>query len=262
MMRSLWTAASGMLAQQTNIDIISNNIANVNTSGFKKTRGDFQDLMYQNMRKAGTTTGLDNQVPTGINIGNGVRIAATQKLYTQGNFQSTGNMLDMAIEGEGFYQISMPDGTINYTRDGSFKRDSQGLIVTSDGYPLEPQITIPENATDVSISADGRVAVTIPGQTEPQEIGQIQSARFVNPAGLENIGKNLLKETAASGTPVVSAPEADGAGSIAQKYLEMSNVQIVEEMVNMIVAQRAYETNSKAITTSDSMLEIANGLKR
>lgn len=262
MMRSLWTAASGMVAQQANIDVISNNLANANTTGFKKSRTDFQDLMYQNMRKAGSTTGPDSQLPTGIQLGHGVRQVATQKIYTEGSFQSTGNSLDMAIEGDGFYQITMPDGTISYTRDGAFKQDAQGRVVTSEGYPLEPAITIPQGATDLSISSDGRVTATIPGQTTPQDLGQIQLARFVNPAGLDSMGRNLLKETAASGSPVATNPGTDGAGTIQQKYLEMSNVQVVEEMVNMIVAQRAYEINSKAITTSDTMMETAANLKR
>ncbi len=262
MMRSLWTAASGMVAQQANIDVISNNLANVNTTGFKKSRTDFQDLMYQNMRQAGATTGADNQVPTGIQVGLGVRQVATQKIYTEGSFQSTGNELDLAIEGDGFFQISMPDGTINYTRDGSFKRDSTGRIVTSDGYPLEPAITIPTEATKIAISSEGVVTATVPGQTNPQELGQLQIARFVNPSGMDSLGRNLLKETAASGAAVVTNPGTDGAGTIVQSYVEMSNVQVVEEMVNMIVAQRAYEMNSKAITTSDAMLETAANLKR
>jgi len=262
MMRSLWTAASGMIAQQANVDVISNNLANANTTGYKKSRSDFQDLMYQNMRQAGSSTGPDTQLPTGIQIGHGVRQVATQKVYTEGSFQSTGNSLDMAIEGDGFYQVTMPDGTISYTRDGSFKQDSQGRISTSEGYPIEPAITIPQGATEISISADGLVTAKIPGSTTPQDLGQIQLARFVNSAGLDSIGRNLLKETAASGAPIVMNPGTDGAGTIQQKYLEMSNVQIVEEMVNMIVAQRAYEVNSKAITTSDNMLEQAANLKR
>jgi len=262
MMRALWTAGTGMIAQQANIDVISNNLSNVSTTGFKKSRTDFQDLMYQTIRQAGASTGPDTQVPTGIQVGHGVRQVATQKIYTQGNFQQTGNSLDIAIEGDGFFQITMPDGTIAYTRDGSFKKDSQGRVVTSEGYPLEPQITIPENATEITISADGIVNATVPGQTQTQEIGQIQIARFVNSAGLESIGRNLLKETAASGAAVVTNPGTDGAGTLVQKYLEMSNVQVVEEMVNMIVAQRAYEVNSKAITTADQMLEQANNLKR
>jgi flagellar basal-body rod protein FlgG len=262
MMRALWTAGTGMVAQQANIDVVSNNLANVNTSGFKKSRADFQDLLYQTIRQAGATTGPDTQAPTGIQIGLGVKLVATTKQQTQGTLQQTGNSLDMAIEGEGFFQINMPDGTLAYTRDGSFKKDSTGRIVTSEGYPLEPQITIPDTATDVAISADGRVTATIPGQTTPQDLGQLQLARFVNPSGLNSMGRNLYTETAASGTPTVSNPGTDGAGTLDQKFLEMSNVQVVEEMVNMIVAQRAFEMNSKAITTSDEMLGIAAGLKR
>ncbi len=262
MLRSLWTAASGMVAQQANIDVISNNLANVNTTGFKKSRSDFEDLMYQTMRQSGTATGADTQLPTGIQLGSGVRQVATQKIYTQGPTQSTGNDLDMTIEGDGFFQITMPDGTINYTRDGGFKRDDQGRIVNPEGYPLEPAITIPEGSSNIAISSDGRVSAKLAGQTASQELGQIQLVKFVNPAGLDSVGRNLLKETAASGTPVASDPGVDGTGTIMQKYLEMSNVQVVEEMVNMIVAQRAYEINSKAITTSDSMLEQAANLKR
>ncbi len=262
MMRSLWTAASGMVAQQANIDVISNNLANVNTTGFKKMRTDFQDLIYQTVRQAGATTGPDNMLPTGVQMGHGVRQVATQRIFTTGNFQSTGNSLDVAIEGDGFLQITLPDGTLGYTRDGTLKRDSQGRIVTSEGYFLEPQITIPQGATEITISSEGIVSATIPNQTTPQELGQIQLARFVNPAGLDSIGRNLLKENNASGPPVVSNPGVDGAGTIVQKYLEMSNVQVVEEMVNMIVAQRAYEINSKAVTTSDEMLSTANTMKR
>lgn len=260
MLRALWTAGTGMVAQQANLDTISNNLANVNTTGFKKGRAEFQDLMYQTIRQAGAATGPDTQLPTGIQVGHGVRQVATQKLYGQGNFQSTGNDYDLAIEGEGFFQITMPDGTLAYTRDGSFKKDSQGRMVTAEGYPLEPQITVPDDATGLTISADGLVSATTPAGTE--EIGQITIARFVNPAGLENMGRNLARETEASGVPVVGNPGDDGAGTLAQQYLEMSNVQVVEEMVNMIVAQRAYEVNSKAIQTADDMLGQAASLKR
>jgi len=263
MMRALWTAGSGMAAQQNNIDVIANNIANVNTTAYKKQRAEFQDLMYQTMSQAGATTGADTRLPTGTQMGHGVRLSATNSINTQGSYQSTDNEYDLAIEGEGYFQITLPDGTIGYTRDGSFKRDSStGRLTTSDGYPLEPEITIPETATATTISSVGLVSVTIPGQTATEEVGQIELARFVNPAGLSRMGKNLYTETEASGTPTTNAAGSDGAGTVVQKYLEMSNVQIVDEMVNMIVAQRAYETNSKAITTSDSMLEIANGLKR
>ena len=263
MMRSLWTAGTGMKGQQVNMDVISNNISNVNTTGFKKYRVDFQDLLYQTLRTAGTVTGDDNnQVPTGVNLGHGTKVAATQRVYLQGYAQETGNDLDIMIQNDGFFQITMPDGTIAYTRDGSFKKDETGRIVTSDGYVLEPAITIPEDATSLTISPDGRVSVTIPGQNDPDEIGQIELARFINPAGLQALGQNLYVETAASGEAVISNPGTDGAGTLVQRYLEMSNVQLVEEMVNMIVCQRAYEINGKAITTSDEMLQTAVGLKR
>lgn len=261
MIRSLWTAGTGMVAQQANLDVISNNLANVNTTGFKKSRTDFQDLMYQTMRQPGAASGPDTQLPTGIQIGHGVRQVATQKMYGDGNFQNTGNPFDVAIEGDGFFQITMPDGNIAYTRDGAFKKDSQGRLTTSEGYPLEPQITIPEKSTNLTISSDGRVSVkNSAGATE--EIGQLTIARFINPAGLESIGRNLVKETEASGTASVGNPGEDGAGTLLNQYLEMSNVQVVEEMVNMIVAQRAYEVNSKAVQTSDDMLERAANLKR
>lgn len=263
MMRSLWTAGTGMKGQQVNLDVISNNIANVNTVGFKKYRVDFQDLMYQNLRAAGTVTGDDNnQVPTGVDLGHGTKVAATQRVYLQGAFQETGNDLDLVIQNDGFFQITMPDGTLAYTRDGSFKRDETGRVVTSDGYVLEPAITIPENVLSITVSSDGRVSVTEPGQNAPQEIGQIELARFINPAGLSALGQNLYIQTAASGEPIVNPPGTEGAGTIVQRYLEMSNVQLVEEMVNMIVCQRAYEVNGKAITTSDEMLQTAVGLKR
>lgn len=262
MMRALWTAGSGMAAQQANIDVISNNLANVNTTGFKKSRSDFQDLMYQVARQPGANSANDTQVPTGIQIGHGVRQVATPKLYTTGNFQNTGNPLDVAIEGDGFFQVNMPDGTIAYTRDGSFKLDGQGRLVTSDGYEIEPQIAIPEDATSLEIAADGTISVKLPNNTASQDIGQLQLVRFINPSGLLSLGRNLLQETDTSGAPVAANPGEDGAGTLVQRYLEMSNVQVVDEMVNMIVAQRAYEMNSKAITTSDEMLGIAAGLKR
>lgn len=262
MMRSLWTAGSGMIGQQANIDVIANNLANVSTTGFKKIRADFQDLMYQTIRQAGATTGPDNMLPTGVQMGLGTRLVATQHIFTMGNLQSTGNELDMAIQGDGFFQITMTDGTLGYTRDGNFKKDSQGRVCTSEGYFLEPLITIPTNATQLTISAEGVVSATIPNQTTTQVLGQIQIARFVNPAGLDSVGSNLFKETEASGAPVVTNPGTDGAGTIVQKYLEMSNVQVVEEMVNMIVGQRAYEINSKAVTTSDQMLQTANNMKQ
>ncbi|MDF2570310.1 MAG: flgG 1 [Sporomusa sp.] len=260
MIRALWTAGTGMVAQQANLDTISNNLANVNTTGFKKSRTDFQDLMYQTIRQPGAATGPDTQVPSGIQQGHGVRLVATQKLYLQGNFQSSGSDLDVAIEGDGFFQVTMPDGTLAYTRDGSFKKDSQGRLVTSEGYLLEPAITLNEQSTGFTIANDGRVTDTTPNGNV--DAGQITIARFVNPAGLLSMGSNLLKETEASGTATVGNPGTDGAGTLRQKYIEMSNVQVVEEMVNMIVAQRAYEVNSKAIQTADDMLQQAASLKR
>ena len=249
MMRALWSAASGMKAQQDNMDVVAHNIANVNTFGSKKVRAEFQDL--------------DSQYPTGLAIGLGTRTAATQRIFTQGNLQSSGNPTDVAIQGEGFFRIEMPDGTIAYTRDGSFKLDQNRRLVTTDGYPLADGITLDANAPSdtIVIAGDGQVSCT-PAGGNVTAVGQITLSRFVNPAGLFAIGKNLFKETDASGNAIDSNPGEEGAGTLTQGVVEMSNIQIVEEMVNMIVAQRAYESNSKAITTSDSMLEIANSLKR
>lgn len=263
MMRSLWSASSGMLAQQKNMDVVAHNLANVNTYGNKKVRAEFQDLIYQTLRDAGGTSGNGTQYPQGLQIGLGVRMAATSRIFTQGPLQTTDNPTDVGIQGEGFFQIQLPDGTTAYTRDGSFKMDSDRRLVTSDGFLLVPNITLDQDATidSLVISSDGRVSDT-PTGGEQTEIGQITLARFVNPAGLYAYGKNLFLATAASGDAIESEPGADGAGVLTQNTIEMSGVQIVEEMVNMIVAQRAYESNSKAITTSDSMLEIANGLKR
>ena len=264
MMRSLWSAASGMIAQQTNMDVISNNIANVNDYGGKKVRAEFQDLLYQTVREAGATSGADAQYPTGKQIGLGTRVAATQRVFTQGPLQTTDVPTDVGIQGEGFFRITLPDGTTAYTRDGSFKIDSQGRMVTTDGYLLADNITFPNNAPSDSIviAGDGTVSCTPAGQTQPQNVGQITMARFINPAGLTAVGKNLFRESAASGNAIQTNPQQEGAGTLTQGTLEMSNVQIVEEMVQMIISQRAYESNSKAVTTSDSMLEIANGLKR
>ena len=262
MIRSLWTAATGMEAQQLNIDVISNNLANVNTAGFKKSRVDFQDLLYQTLRSAGTTEAQGAQVPTGIQVGLGTRAAAIQKVFSQGDFQQTENPLDLVIEGGGFFQIQLPSGSMAYTRDGTFKLDAQGRMVTSDGFPLDPQITIPAEATAISIGSDGTVSVTLPGQNAPQEIGQIQIAKFSNPAGLTNAGRNLLQVSAASGEPIVDTPGLNGLGTLSHGFVEMSNVKVVEEMVNMIIAQRAYEVNAKAIQAADEMLNIANNLRR
>lgn len=264
MMRALWTAATGMTTQQQNMDVISNNLANVNTTGYKKQRAEFQDLIYQTLRQPGSTSGPDTTYPVAMQAGHGAHLSATNRIFTQGSYQSTGNPTDMVIDGDGFFQVTMPDGTVAYTRDGSFKLDETRRLVTSDGYPLEPEITLPEDAPSdsITIGSDGTVSATPAGQDTPEEVGQITLARFVNPAGLSAQGKNIFYQTNASGDAIVGNPGEDGAGTITQGYLEMSNVQVADEMVNMIVAQRAYESNSKAITTSDSMLEIANGLKR
>jgi flagellar basal-body rod protein FlgG len=262
MMRGLWTAASGMAAQQLNMDVVANNLANVNTTGFKRSRVDFQDLVYQTIRSAGTAVAEGAQVPTGIQVGLGSHPAAIQKVFSQGDFQQTQNPLDVAIEGDGFLQVLQPDGTIAYTRDGTLKLDNQGRLVNSDGYTMEPELTIPAEATQIAIGADGTVSVSLPGQAEPQQLGQIQLAKFLNPAGLSSVGKNLFVPTGASGEAITGTPGRDGFGTLAQGMVEMSNVRIVDEMVNMIVAQRAYEVNSKSIQTADDMLAIANNLRR
>jgi flagellar basal-body rod protein FlgG len=264
MMRSLWTAASGMIGQQFNIDTIAHNLANVNTTGFKANRPDFEDLLYQTTRVAGTPATEVTLVPTGIQVGHGVRPAATQKLFTQGSLQSTGNVSDLAIEGEGFFRVLTYDGTYAYTRDGSFKIDANGQLVSSEGYRLLPEVILPEGfiRDTLTISQDGRITVKMAGIEDPVEVGQLELYRFVNPAGLQAIGENLFKVTNATGEVVPGRPGFDGMGKTIQRFLEMSNVSVVQEMVNMIVAQRAYETNSKAIQTSDSMLATANSLKR
>lgn len=262
MLRSLWSAASGMQAQQLNIDNISNNLANVNTAGFKKTRVNFQDLMYQTLKEAGTPNGQGSISPNGIEIGNGVRPASVQRLFTQGSFQQTENPLDLVIEGDGFFQIQMPDGSTRYTRDGAFKLDGDGRFVTADGYPLFPEIYLPEDTVSINVSTDGVVSAVVAGQADPIEIGQLELVRFANSAGLSAEGRNLFQATVASGAGIVGVPGRDGFGTVSQGYLEMSNVQVVEEMVNMITAQRAYEINSKTIQSSEEMLRIVSGLKR
>ncbi len=262
MIRALWTAATGMHAQQTNIDVISNNLANVNTAGFKRGRADFQDLLYQTLRLAGTTSSSGTEVPTGIQVGHGVKTAAVQKIFLQGDFMQTQNELDLTIEGKGFFQILRPDGEIAYTRSGSFKLDSDGRVVTADGYPLEPEITVPDDTVNITVGPSGTVSVLQAGDTEATEMGDIELAMFSNQAGLKNVGKNLYLTTDASGDPTTGTPGEDGFGTIAQGFLEMSNVSVVEEMVNMITSQRAYEINSKVIQTSDDMLQTANHLKR
>jgi len=253
-----------MTGQQFNIDTISNNLANVNTTGFKKNRADFEDLLYQTSRVAGTPATEQTTVPTGIQVGHGVKVAATQKMYEQGALESTSNVSDIAIQGEGFFRVMMLDGTYGYTRDGSFKIDSNGQLVTSNGYRVMPEITLPDDfvRNSLTISQDGRVTVKVAGSDDPVEVGQMELYRFVNPAGMKAVGENLLKVTNASGDPIGGRPGINGMGKTIQKFLEKSNVSVVKEMVSMIVAQRAYELNSKAIQTSDTMLGIANNLKR
>lgn len=254
MIKSLWISKTGMDAQQTQLDVISNNLANVGTTGFKRARVAFEDLLYQNVRQAGANSSQQTQLPTGLQVGTGVKPVATPRIFTQGNLQQTGNQLDMAINGQGFFQITMPDGTTAYSRDGSFHVDANGGLVTGNGFAVNPAITIPANATSVTIGQDGTVSVTVPGQAAPQTVGSIQLASFTNPAGLEAKGMNLFAETAASGTASANTPGSNGLGLLSQGYLETSNVNVVEELVAMIQTQRAYEINSKAIQTSDQML--------
>jgi flagellar basal-body rod protein FlgG len=262
MIRALQTSATGMTAQQMNIDNIANNLANVNTAGFKRSTMNFQDLIYQKLAQAGAPAAEGIQLPTGMEVGLGIRPISTHKAYSQGVLMQTENPLDIAIEGEGFFQVSMPDGTIAYTRDGSFKIDSEGNMVTSNGFRLEPSITIPQGSSAISIGMNGIVSVMTPGQSEPQEVGRIELANFINPAGLENLGKNLLRETAASGAPTVGTPGEGGFGGLASGFLEASNVDVVKEMVEMIRAQRAYQINSRVIRGADEMLQTVADIKR
>lgn len=255
MIRSLWIAKTGLEAQQTNIDVISNNLANVSTNGFKRARPVFEDLLYQTLRQPGAQSSQQTQLPTGLQLGTGVRPVAVEKIHTQGSLMQTGNALDVAISGKGFLQILMPDGTTAYTRDGSFQVDSQGQMVTSSGYSVQPAITIPSNATSVTIGKDGTVSVMQSGTSATTQVGTLQLAGFINPAGLQSLGENLFQETAASGAPSANTPGTNGLGFLNQNYVETSNVNVVEEMVNMIQAQRAYEINSKAVTVSDQMLQ-------
>ncbi len=255
MIRSLWIAKTGLDAQQTQMDVISNNLANVSTSGFKRSRAVFEDLLYQTLRQPGAQSSQQTQLPSGLQIGTGVKPVATERVFTQGNLQLTGNAKDVAIQGNGFFQVLMPDGTTAYTRDGSFQTDSQGQMVTSSGYPVQPAITIPGDALSITIARDGTVSVVQPGSPNPVTVGTLQLATFVNPAGLQSLGENLYAETAASGTASANAPGSNGAGVLNQNYVETSNVNVVEELVNMIQTQRAYEINSKAIQTSDQMLQ-------
>ena len=254
MIRSLWIAKTGLDAQQTQLDVISNNLANVSTNGFKRARAVFEDLLYQTLRQPGAASSQQTTIPSGLMLGTGVRPISTERIFTQGSLTRTDNALDIAINGQGFFQIQMPDGTLAYTRDGAFQRDSTGQVVTSSGYPVSPAITIPANALSVTISRDGIVSVTQPGTAAPTQIGTIQLASFVNPGGLQSAGENLFVETASSGTPTPNPPGTNGTGLLNQGYVETSNVNVAEELVSMIQTQRAYEMNSRAIQTSDAML--------
>jgi flagellar basal-body rod protein FlgG len=260
MIRSLYTGTTGMHAQQLNIDVIANNLANVSTTGFKKSKADFQDLLYQTMKVPGSQTSEDTESPTGILIGVGVKPAAVTKVFSQGELILTENELDVAIEGSGFFQVELPNGDTGYTRAGAFKRDSNGRLTTSDGYPISPAITIPDGASQISIGETGIVSATIGDDSESTELGTLELAIFTNNGGLLAIGKNLFEETSASGTSQTGTPGSDGYGTLLQTYLEGSNVNIVEEMANMITTQRAYEINSKTIQTSDEMMQTTNNL--
>jgi flagellar basal-body rod protein FlgG len=262
MIKALFTAATGMQAQEMNINVIANNMANVNTTGFKKSRAEFQDLMYQTLVEPGSSTSESTSTPSGIQVGLGVKPAATKKVFTQGDLTSTGNQLDMAIEGDGFFQVNMPDGTSAYTRSGAFQLDENGQFVTADGFVLQPPITVPADALSISVGQDGIVSILQPGSPTPTEAGQIQLTRFQNPGGLKSIGKNLFVETQSSGSPTTGNAGENEFGRIIQSFLESSNVSVVEEVVTMIQAQKAYEASSKAITTADEMSSQALSLKR
>jgi flagellar basal-body rod protein FlgG len=254
MIRSLWISKTGLDAQQMQLDTISHNLANVGTNGYKRAHAQFEDLLYQNLRQAGAQETQTNTLPTGLQLGTGVRPVGTSRNFSQGNLNRTENPLDMAINGNGFFQVTMPDGGTTYTRDGALRVDAQGQLVTANGYPIQPAITLPANSTSVTVGADGIVTAITPGNAAPVQVGQLQTASFVNPAGLDPQGQNLFRETAASGTPTVGTPGLNGHGTISQGYVETSNVNVVEELVSMIQTQRAYEINSKAISTSDQML--------
>ena len=262
MMRSLFVSATGMGAQQRQIDTVANNLANVATVGFKKSRNNFQDLLYQIDRAAGSPSSQNTTIPVGIHAGHGVKHISTEKIFTQGDMRNTGVELDVAIEGVGFFQILQPNGAIAYSRAGNYQRDQEGRVVTQDGFPLEPEIIIPQDARQVQVGLDGTVSVLVGEETLPTPIGTVQLARFINPAGLAPLGKNLYSPTAASGNAVVENPGINGMGTLNQYFLEISNVSVVDEMINMIIAQRAYEVNSKAIQTSDDMLQTANQIIR
>ncbi len=254
-MRSLWISKTGLDAQQTNMDVIANNLANVSTNGFKRARAVFEDLLYQTLRQPGAQSSQQTQLPSGLQIGTGVRPVATERIFTQGNLQKTDNPLDVAVSGQGFFQVLLPDGTTGYTRDGSFHVDAQGALVTSSGFHVQPSITIPANSLSVTIARDGVISVVKAGSAAPTQAGQLQLVNFVNPAGLQSMGENLYLETAASGTPNANTPGTNGLGLLNQGYVETSNVNVVEELVSMIQTQRAYEINSKSIQASDQMLQ-------
>ena len=255
MIRSLYVAKTGLEAQQTQLDVVSNNLANVGTTGFKKSRAVFEDLMYQNLRQVGGQTSDQTRLPSGLQVGTGVRVVATERMHSQGNMTKTDNPKDVAINGAGFFQVLMPDGTTSYTRDGSFQTDRDGQLVTASGFTIQPAITLPQNATSLTVGRDGIVSVTQAGSTATVQVGQLQLATFLNPAGLQSLGENLYTETDSSGAPNLLNPGLDGAGILSQGYTEASNVNVVEELVNMIATQRAYEINSKAIQSSDQMLQ-------
>jgi len=262
MMQSLYTASTGMLGMQTQIDTTANNIANVNTIGFKKSRAEFADLMYHVMEYAGTSTSDVTKSPTGVEVGLGVRPTAINKIFTEGSLKQTDNQLDVAVTGGGFFKMELPDGSEVYSRNGAFKVDDNGTMVNSDGYRLVPEIVIPEDATNISIGTDGIVTVIQPGQTQATQIGQINLTNFINPAGLHSLGDNLYIETDSSGQPVEGTPGVDGLGVLRQGFVELSNVELVVELTDLITGQRAYDANSKIITTSDEMLQTTNNLKR
>ncbi|PIE59736.1 MAG: flagellar basal-body rod protein FlgG [Desulfobulbus propionicus] len=260
MMRSLWTATTGMSAQNLNLDVIANNLANVSTTGFKKSRADFQDLIYQKMKVPGAPTSDDTMSPTGIQVGVGVKTAGITKVFTEGDLSETENELDLAIEGDGFFQVDLPNGNTAYTRAGNFKKDGDGRLVTSDGYTLQPEIVIPEGATELTISESGIVSALLDDETESTELGNIELAIFVNPAGLTAIGQNLFRETEASGVAATGTPGEDSYGQLLQGYIETSNVNLVEELANMITTQRSFEINSNVVSTSDEMMQTVTNM--
>ena len=262
MLQAMLSSVASVKAQQTKINVIGNNLANVNTTGFKKARAEFQDLLYQTVNLAGTASSSSTSIPSGIQMGHGAKLQSLQRQYSTGNLRQTSNRFDMAIEGDGFFKVTQPDGTLAYTRDGGFTTDQNGALVNAAGYMLEPQITIPSDALSVTIAPDGTVSVTQPGQTQPQQVGQITLSHFVNPSGMNQLGRNLMQPTLASGDAIDGVPGTDGMGTVNQGFLEVSNVDVAEEMVNMIIGQRAYEANSKTIRTVDDMLSLLNGLKR